>query len=436
MLQKVADRKIKRLMVFMPPRHGKSELVSRLFSAYWLYLYPHQWVAVASYGAELAHSLSRAARDFHTLAGGEIKSDAGAIKHWETGKGGGLWAGGVGGPATGKGWHLGIIDDPLKDAREASSAVIRGACEDWYGSVFYTREEPNDEGDPDGALVLVQTRWHEADLAGNRLAEERKDDGDVDPERWHIVNFEAIKEADAVEFPETCTVEPDWRVPGEALCPERRPLSKLLQIRRRIGEYFFGALFQQRPTPRDGTLFQVTKIALVDVRPAGLRACRGWDLAATENDGDWTAGIRVDGPDEDGIWYIDPLRFRHEPNERNRRIRRQAERDGVDVSIRIPKDPGAGGVEASQALLRVLAGYAVKAEPVSGSKELRAEPLAAQVNGGNVRVVTHGTDEGRAAADAFIEELRTFPNGHNDDQVDGASDAFNELADGDWSWDW
>jgi hypothetical protein len=263
-LQRVADGKIKRLMIFMPPRHGKSLLTSRLFTAYWLYRFPGQWVGVNSYGADLAFTLSRSARENFVAAGGKISEVASAVNHWETEDGGGLWAAGVGGPIAGKGFNLGVIDDPLKNSEDAASEVIREKHKEWYGGTFYPREEPNDDGDPDGAIVIIQTRWHEDDLSGWLLSEEGSDDG---PEGWHIACFDAIHEGSLPEFPPTCTVEYDWREPGEALCPERRPLEKLERIRRTIGQYHWGALFQQRPVPRSGGMFKTSWFEIVEAMP-------------------------------------------------------------------------------------------------------------------------------------------------------------------------
>jgi len=179
-LQRVADGEIKRLMIFTPPRHGKSETVSRLFSAYFLYRYPAYWVAVTSYSADLAHTLSRNSRENYLRAVGQVSDQASAVKQWETGAGGGLWAAGVGGQATGKGFHLGIIDDALKNAEEAASETIRARNQDWYQSTFYTREEPWSDTDPHGAIINVQTRWHEDDLAGCQIEQERHAEDDDD----------------------------------------------------------------------------------------------------------------------------------------------------------------------------------------------------------------------------------------------------------------
>ncbi|HKX31500.1 MAG TPA: phage terminase large subunit [Blastocatellia bacterium] len=420
-LQKVAEGQIKRLMVFMPPRHGKSETVSRLFTSYFLYRYPQRWVGLCSYSAELAYTLSRNARENYQRIGCQLRNDASAVRHWETGQGGGMWAAGVGGPMAGKGFHLGIIDDPIKNAEEAASETIRAKHQDWYGSTFYTREEPWSDVDPSSALIMVTTRWHEDDLAGYLLSEEK--DGD-DPERWHIVNLPAIaEEPQPQQFPESCTIEPDWRAPGEALCPERRPIEKLRKICRRIGQYFFEALFQQRPSAKEGDFFKMDKLEIVPVRPAGLRLCRAWDLAATKGAGAYTCGPLLGVDDQTGIYYVcDVARGQWSAEQVRHEIRNTAVMDGPSVKVHLPQDPGQAGLDQAGQLVKLLAGFDVKAEPVSGAKETRAFGFAAQWNAGNVKLVAGDWNK------AFKEEYRQFPRGKFKDQVDSGSDAFNELA--------
>ncbi len=411
-LQRVADDELHRVMVFMPPRHSKSETVSRLFTAYYLYRHPERFVGLASYGADLAYTLSRAARENFMRAGGQLNQAAKAVKQWLTTAGGGFWAAGVGGPATGKGFHLGVIDDPLKDAEQAASETIRAKQKDWFGSVFSTREEPG------GAIVVLQTRWHEDDLSGYLLTLEADE-----PERWHIVNMPAIAEARTEPFPATCTVQPDWRQDGEALCPERYPLDKLTKLAKRIGEYFFGALFQQRPRPRDGGMFKRPWFEIVPAAPVDARRVRYWDKASTAGAGDYTVGLRM-ARGHDGFWYIeDVVRGQWSSGQRDTVIKQTAALDGDDATIWGEQEPGSGGKDSADAFVRMLAGYPVYVERATGDKQTRAEPFAAQCEARNVKLVQGTWNK------AYLDELCTFPNGTHDDQVDTSSGAFNKLTD-------
>lgn len=408
--ERIASGELKRVMVFLPPRHSKSEMFSRLFSAYYLKRNPHHWVGLTSYAAELAFTLSRAARDNFVKNGGEIRGDAAAVKHWETSEGGGMWAAGVGGPITGKGGHLLLVDDPLKNSEEAASEVIREKHKEWYSSTFYTRLEP------EGAVVIIQTRWHEDDLAGWLLDEESQTDV---PEGWYVVNLPAIAE-EPRELPETCTVHPDWRETGEALCPERYDEAALRRIRAK-GERNFDALYQQRPSPKEGYFFDVTKLQIVDAAPAEGRRCRGWDKAGTPGGGDYTAGGKVSKA-PDGLFYIEDMsRGQWDTATRDRTIRQTAELDGKACHQKGEQEPGSGGLEAAENFIRLLAGFSVSNEKSTANKEIRADPLSSQINAGNVRLVRGDWNK------AFLEEMRQFPFGKHDDQVDAVSLAFNHL---------
>jgi predicted phage terminase large subunit-like protein len=411
LLQQVADGETKRLMIFMPPRHGKSELVSRLFSAYYLYRHPERWVGISSYAAELAYTFSRNARDNYTRAGGTLKSDASAVKHWETGQGGGLWAAGVGGPITGRGFHLGIIDDPIKNAEEAASETIRAKHKDWYDSTFYTREEPN------AAIVVIQTRWHEDDLSGYLLSKELDE-----PEQWRIVHFEAIKREDEPDYPQSCTTEPDPREPGTALAPERYDIDRLRRIKGRIGDYFFAALYQQCPRPREGNMFKREWFDIVSAPPANARRVRYWDKAGTADGGAYTAGVRM-SVDENSVYYVEDLvRGQWGAAEREAVIKQTAQMDGRDVGIFVEQEPGSGGKESAEATIRNLAGFTVKADRVTGDKVTRAEPFAAQAGGRNVKLVKADWNRG------YLDRLMSFPHGTYKDDIDASSGAFNRLA--------
>lgn len=275
-LQRVADGEIKRLMVFEPPRHGKTELASRLFPSYYQWRHRQRSIGLTTYSDNLSFGISRKARDYYRETGRVVKEEASSPREWHTQDDGIMWAVGRGGSITGKGAHLLLIDDPIKGRKEAESDKIRRDLLDWYDSDFITRLEP------DGAVILIQTRWHENDLAGELLAREEDE-----PEHWHIVNFEAIKEKDPIEFPSTCTVEPDHRQPGEALCPERFTIERLRKMQRQAPRVF-RSLYQQRPTAAEGNLWKrewFPEANIFDEPPKGLIDIGSdWDTAYTDEE--------------------------------------------------------------------------------------------------------------------------------------------------------
>lgn len=417
-LQRVADGELRRLMVFMPPRHSKSETVSRLFPAYYLRRHPARFVGLASYGADLAYTLSRAARGFFQLSDGALDPSAFGVKHWQTLSGGGMWATGVGGPATGKGASLAIVDDPVKDAEEAQSAAVRARHTDWWQSTWSTRFEP------DAAAVLLQTRWNEADLAGWLLEQER--DGD-EPEGWHVLNMPAIAEAPRGDWPASVTLEPDPRPVGAALCEPRYPLDRLRKVESRIGAYWFSALYQQRPAPRSGGLFG-RAVAILPAAPAQLARLVAYadKAGAAEGKGDHTAvALMAELPGRTYL-VVDVLRGQWPAAARNAAIRERLTlwraRYGA-FRVVIEQPPGLGK-ESTEALIKDLAGFAAFADPVHANKVERAEPFAAQWQAGNVALLAGPWNA------AYLDELRAFPHGRNDDQVDASSGAFRQLTTG------
>ena len=253
-------------------------------------------------------------------------------------------------------------------------------------------------------VVSHNTRWHYDDLAARAIASE--------PNRWTILRLPAIAEE----------ADPMGRSVGAALWPDRYDVESLGRIREVMEPYSFEALYQQNPTPKEGSFFKVGQLAIVDAAPADLRQCRGWDFAASAGKGDYTAGVRL-GVDGQGVWWVtDVRRGQWAPDERDGHLRQVAQLDGPGVKIRMAQDPGQAGVDQALRLTRMLAGYSIRSERVSGDKATRASGLAAQINAGNVRLV-RGAWNGE-----LIEELRQFPQGKNDDQVDAAADAFNELT--------
>lgn len=414
-LQKVANGELDRLMVFMPPRHGKSELVSRLFSAYYLYRFPDRWVGLNSYAAELTYTFSRSAKDNYLYVGAPIRQDAYAVRHWETGKDGGMWAAGVGGPIAGKGFHLGIIDDPIKNAEEAASEKIRRKQKDWFQSTFSTREEPG------AAIIIIQTRWHEDDLSGKILSLENEE-----PDHWHIIHFEGIKESKLPEYPETCIIEPDTREAGEALSPMRYPIEKLIKIRNRIGTYFFSALFQQSPKPHEGNIFKRDWFELVNRVPSACRRVRYWDKAGTEGGGAFSCGVLIAYDYVTKVYYIEDLvRGQWSAGRREAIIKQTAQLDAKAYPFGvtwIEQEPGSGGKESAEATIQNLAGFIIKKDRPTGDKVLRSRPLAAQAEAKNVKVLN------AAWTKEYIDRVVSFPFGTYKDDVDATAGAFNKLA--------
>lgn len=317
--------------------------------------------------------------------------------------------------------NCGTIDDALKDDEAAKSELIKHRQTEWYGSTFSTREDPNPlTGEPDGAIIVGGTRWDAGDLYGWLLSQETESDA---PEHWHIVCFDAIRSENPPEFPATCTVEPDWRKPGEALCPERQPLEKLLRIKGRISEYWWNALYQQQPRPLEGTLFKVGKIEIVDAIPVGCRKIRYWDKSATEGgSGAESAGVLGAAAPDNRFYIEDVVHGRWSVGEREATIKQTAEIDGYSVAVWTEQEPGSGGKESAEATIRNLSGFLVHADRVTGDKVARAGPLAAQVEAGNVYMKRASWNK------YFIDQLREFPNGRLKDMVDAASGSFNKLA--------
>lgn len=411
--QRIADGELKRVMVFMPPRHGKSETVSRLFPAYLCYRFPEKWTAISSYAADIAYGFSRNARDFYTRGGGELKQDAAAVKNWETGKGGGLWACGVGGPATGRGFHFGIVDDPLKNAEEAASMTIRNKQWDWWGSTWSTREEPG------AAMLVVQTRWHEDDLSGRLLDAEAEEDTE-DAEGWHIVNFEAVKEAEPMKVPASCTLEEDDRKPGEPLCPDRYSLKWLLKKAKKLGSYFWNALYQQRPAPIAGALWKRHWFEgnTFTEAPAALRNVGyDWDTAYTENERNSATAYVKAGKDAEGnVYVLDAgYRFLETP---------AAEQWMAEIGGPHYVEQKASGKSLVQGLRR--RGIAAVEVPIrgGGDKYARTTQVTPYAEAGTVKIAAHLLD--RLLNDEKQGILK-FPNGSHDDVNDALVQALNRL---------
>ncbi|MCC6825727.1 MAG: phage terminase large subunit [Acidobacteria bacterium] len=399
-LREITASRIRRSMIFMPPRHGKSEMVTIHYAAWRLIRDPRLNLIVACYNQQLANRFSRRIRRIVSVCV-ELAADKTAVDEWETKAGGGVRAVGVGAGVTGFGASLVIIDDPIKGRAEAESVRRRNTASEWFSDDIYTRLEP------EAAIILIQTRWHEDDLAGRLLKE---DEGSG---HWRVIKLPAIAE-DGDALGRRC---------GEALWPERFGIERLLDIKRQLGSYSFSALYQQSPVPRDGEMFKREWFThIVAAAPKGLSWARGYDLAvSTRTTADHTASFRCAfGPD--GTLYIaDGFRRRIEyPEQRKFVIERLfAERDtmhGIEQALH--------GKALLQDLRRSQRSRAspLRAVRVDADKWTRALSWAPLAEAGKIALVQGGW------IDEFIDEACAFPNGEHDDQIDAVSIAVRMLA--------
>ena len=289
-LMQVSTGEITRLAVFMPPRHGKSELCSKYFPAWYLGTHPEDRVILTSYEADFAATWGQKVRDIfkehNTIFGVKVNDRSAARNRWDiAGHRGGMGTAGVGGPITGKGAEVLIIDDPVKNAEQANSPTYRDKAKEWYNSTAYTRLTPS------GKVILIQTRWHEDDLGGWLLNDSEDD--------WTIINFPAFAEEDDVL----------GRSKGDALWPELWTTEKLQQKKKQLGEYWFSAMYQQQPQPLEGGILKREWLdyytpALLERSAASIYT--GWDLAISQKEtADYTCSCTIAVKPDGHIYILD-----------------------------------------------------------------------------------------------------------------------------------
>jgi len=404
-LERVERGETKRLIITMPPRHGKSELSSVRFPAWFLGRNPDKRFILISYAADLAHAHSRQVRNIVqdpvykaafpnvTLAGDSRSADA-----WDiAGHRGGMKATGVGGPLTGHGAHLLLIDDPLKNREEADSALRRQNLWDWYTSTAYTRLE---EG---GAVVIVHTRWHEDDLTGRLLAAQGMDPAS---DRWDLVTMPALSDD------------------GVALWPEKYSAADCRRIRATVGPRDWEAIYQGRPAPPEGAMFKRAWFQVRDRVPQDLETVRCWDLAASSSQtADYTVGARCGMDSQGNFWVLDIYRARQEWP--------ATERDMAGIAATEPYERW--GVERAGFQLAVIqqmrrssrfAQIAISEIPADRDKVARARPWQTRAEAGQLFLL-------RAPWNMeLISECCAFPAAAHDDQVDAVGMAYWMLTGG------
>jgi predicted phage terminase large subunit-like protein len=327
-----------RLMLLMPPRHGKSELASRMFPAFHLGRHPEHEIIACSYNVGLALTFSRKVKEvfenpnYQSVFAARLNPNHQAAEEWSIDQNsGGYVAAGVGGGITGKGAHVLIIDDPIKNAEEADSADVREKLWDWYGSTAYTRLAPG------GGVLIIETWWNDDDLAG-RLQNTMKEDPEND--QFEVVKYPAIAEADEwidpatdeivrldvglqLDDPATVAAVRQALVPevagfqflrakGAPLHQERYDLLKLNRIKRTLQPRHWSALFQQNPVPDDGDYFlksQFKRGALPPLKRSHVYIA--WDFAiSVKKQNDYTVGTVILQDDDDVVHVAEVMRFK------------------------------------------------------------------------------------------------------------------------------
>lgn len=400
----VVAQKSPRLMLFMPPRHGKSTLASVAFPAWHLGRNPEHEFISCSYSGSLAMGFSRKVRQvlreptYKAVFKTRLDPDSQSAEAWLTTAGGGFVAAGVGGGITGKGAHVLVIDDPVKNREDAESQNNRDANWDWYTSTAYTRLAPG------GGVLVILTRWHDDDLAG-RLLKAGAEGGD----EWEVVRYPAIAEEDE-----------EFRKAGEPLHAERYSVDALRRIERAVGPRDWSALYQQNPVADDGQYFTRSMVQYYDpeaVDQEKLRYYCAWDLAIGKNDrNDYSVGLVVGIDERDQMYVMDCVRGRWDGFELVERILDLYEQWKPSI-IGIEKghiEMALGPFLEKRVRERGLyEAYFKDLKTGRRDKEARARAIQGRMQQGMVYFPRDAAFSG-----PLIAELLRFPNGTHDDQVD------------------
>lgn len=436
--QEVAAKKSPRLMLLMPPRHGKSELASIRFPSWHLGHHPHHEIINAGYNLDLPMIFSRKVRELARSAhyqamfpDMQLDSTSQSVEAWNTTKGGGLTAAGVGGGITGKGAHVLIIDDPVKNQEEADNAEARNKLMDWYQSTAYTRLAPG------GGVLVIQTCWNDDDLAG-RLQNLAKTDPEAD--QFEVVKYPALSEEweyrntetfHIVRSPKELPPSPELtllRPPETCLHEARYPTSALKRIKASgMSARIWSALYQQNPVPDSGMYFAAKdfRYYATPPDPFNLRVYTAWDFAIGEKKhNDWNVGFTVLQNERNVMYVLNIRRFKGDSMEIVNNILDEASRytsiPSVDYLI---------GFEDGQ-IWKTLKPYlelrmqerkefpSYEILSPFSDKMARARPLQGRMQQGMI----YWPDPALYPwVNQAVTEMLRFPAGAHDDVVDGAA---------------
>ena len=394
-LEQLENNNYDRLMIFCPPRHGKSEMTTIHLPSYLLEKNPANRILVAAYGQILANKFSRRIRSL-TESRMYLSKERSAVEEWETEQSGGLRSAGVGGGITGQGWDWVIIDDPIKSRADAHSKVFRERVWRWYISDLYTRLEPN------AKIILIMTRWHHDDLAGRLLKMEGKD-------TWKVI----VLPAEAEEG------DPLGRQIGKALWPERYNEKDLARIKAVLGRDY-DALYQQRPSAETGSIFRRSHFQYYcpEDLPKPEFVIASLDTALKTGEENDYAVLT--------IWYYANKKFYLVD-----RWKKKATLSEVQSIIKmytlkylldniVIEDTGAGSAIWED--FKRTSNLPILPFHVERDKTARAYQITPIIDNGQVFLPSHAD-----WLDDFLETVTTFPFGEHDDDVDSMTMALRFL---------
>ena len=406
-LEAVERGECKRLIVVMPPRYGKSELVSIRFPCWYLGKHPTDYIVKTSYSEAITLVHSRQARDVFITPemkllfpnihyrperkGQEaVVPERQAASEWGTKQGGSYYAVGIGGGLTGRGFSLGIVDDALKDAEEAQSQLIRDKVWEWYRTVFRTRANPG------AAIIVVMTRWHHSDLVG-RLLDLAKEDPTAD--QWEVLHFKALTD-------------------NQPLWPERYSFDDLMATKSSIGSRNFEALYQGEPSIAEGNIIKRNWWKEYENVPANMNKVHSWDTAFSAKGEANYSVCTVWGISDNGYYLLDVWRGRVDFPELKSIAIQLYNRDRPQAVLIEEKATGGPLVQELQSA------YPIPVLPVQPHKDkiTRAYAITPMIEAGKVLI-----PKSAPWLFDYLEEMSAFPTGQYDDQVDSTTQFLNWI---------
>jgi predicted phage terminase large subunit-like protein len=412
-LEEVERGNIKRLAIFMPPRHGKSQLTSQFFPAWYLGRNPSKFVIATTYAQDLADDFGRSVRnqiqdeDYNRIFNDcTLSKDSSSVRRFHTTGSGVYYAVGAGGAITGRGAHLLLIDDPIKGREDADSDAMRSNLIDWYRSTAYSRLMPG------GSIILIQTRWHEDDLAGWILRE-------TSHEPWEVVELPAVLDEKASKILK--------RPKGQALWPEAYDKKRLEEIKKTAGSREWNSLYMQRPSAEEGNILKRYwwKEWTEDNPPECNYILQSWDTAYTvKSTSDYSAVTTWGIFEHNGIQNAILLSARRErwefPELKSEAIKLYNEFKPDVVLI----EAKASGWSLIQELQR--AGIPITPfNPKRADKKTRAHSVTPLFESGRVWYPSS-----KYWAEDVINQCAQFPSSNYDDLVDSTTQALMRLRQG------